>query len=128
MQDLYTLELARRGYVVLTMDLHGHGNSESLPSDELYEGAVGVDGAVQLVASLPYVDTSRIGITGHSSGGTAANMAVTIDNEREEPLIAALFQQAADWQDDTCGDHSGEYGSRSVGIIASEYDDFYFGT
>ncbi len=128
MQDLYTLELARRGYVVLTMDLHGHGNSESLPSDELYEGAVGVDGAVQLVASLPYVDTSRIGITGHSSGGTAANMAVTIDNEREEPLIAALFQQAADWQDDTGGDHSGEYGSRSVGIIASEYDDFYFGT
>ena len=128
MQDLYTLELARRGYVVLTMDLHGHGNSESLPQDELYEGAVGVDGAVQLVASLPYVDTSRIGITGHSSGGTAANMAVTIDNEREQPLIAALLHQAADWQDDTGGDHSGEYGSRSVGMIASEYDDFYFGT
>ena len=36
MQDLYTLELARRWYVVLTMDLHGHGNSESLPQDELY--------------------------------------------------------------------------------------------
>ena len=128
MQDLYTIELARRGYVVLTMDLHGHGNSESLPSDQLYEGAVGVDGAVQMVASLPYVDTSRIGISGHSSGGTAANMAVTIDNTRETPLIAAILHQAADWQDDTGGDHSGEYGNRSIGIIASEYDDFYFGT
>lgn len=128
MQDLYTMEFARRGYVVLTMDLHGHGNSESLPSDQLYEGAVGVDGAVQLVASLPYVDTQRIGVTGHSSGGTAANMAVSIDNEREQPLISAILHQAADWQDDTGGDHSGEYGSRSVGIIASEYDDFYFGT
>lgn len=128
MQDLYTLELARRGYVVLTMDLHGHGNSESLPSDQLYEGAVGVDGAVQLVADLPYVDTAKIGITGHSSGGTAANMAVAIDNERETPLIAALLLQAADWKDDTGVDHSGDYQNRSVGIIASEYDDFYFGT
>lgn len=128
MQDLYTLEFTRRGYVVLTMDLHGHGNSESLTSDELYDGAVGVDGAVELVASLPYVDTSRIGVTGHSSGGTAANMAVTIDNERKTPLIAAILHQAADWQDDTGGDHSGEFGNRSVGMIASEYDDFYFGT
>ena len=101
MQDLYTLELARRGYVVLTMDLHGHGNSESLPQDQLYEGAVGVDGAVQLIASLPYVDTERIGVTGHSSGGTAANMALPTDNEREKPLIEAILHQAADWQVDT---------------------------
>lgn len=128
MQDAYTMELARRGYVVLTLDLHGHGNSEALPQDRLYDGAVGVDGAVQMVASLPYVDTTRIGVTGHSSGGTAANMAVALDNERETPLIACVLQQAGDWQDDTGGDHSGDYGSRSVGIIASEYDDFYFGT
>lgn len=128
MQDAYTLELARRGYVVLTLDLHGHGNSEALPQDRLYDGAVGVDGAVQMVASLPYVDTARIGVTGHSSGGTAANMAVALDNERETPLIACVLQQAGDWQDDTGGDHSGDYGTRSVGIIASEYDDFYFGT
>lgn len=128
MQDLYNVELARRGYVVLTMDLHSHGNSESLPLEELYDGAVGVDGAVQLLASLPYVDASRIGVTGHSSGGTAANMAVELDNAREVPLIACVLQQAGDWQDDTGGDHSGDYGSRSVGIIASEYDDFYFGT
>ena len=128
MQDAYTMELARRGYVVLTLDLHGHGNSEALPQDRLYDGAVGVDGAVQMVASLSYVDTTRIGVTGHSSGGTAANMAVALDNERETPLIACVLQQAGDWQDDTGGDHSGAYGSRSVGIIASEYDDFYFGT
>ena len=128
MQDMYNVELSRRGYVVLTLDMHGHGNSESVSSDHLYDGAVGVDAAVQMVATLPYVDTARIGVTGHSSGGTAANMAVAIDNEREVPLIACVLQQAGDWQDDTGGDHSGDYGSRSVGIIASEYDDFYFGT
>lgn len=128
MQDLYSIELSRRGYVVLALDLHGHGNTEPTTQDVLYNGAVGVDGAVQMIASLPYVDTSRIGITGHSSGGTAANMAVAIDNEREIPLIKSILHQAADWQDDTGGDHSGDFGSRDVGIIASEYDDFYFGT
>lgn len=128
MQDLYSIELARRGYVVIALDMHGHGNTEATGQANLYDGAVGVDGAVQLIASLPYVDTTRIGVTGHSSGGTAANMAVEIDNSRETPLIAAVLQQAGDWQDDTGGDHSGDYGSRDVGIIASEYDDFYFGT
>ena len=59
MQDLYSIELARRGYVVLALDLHSHGDSESLSIAELYDGAVGVDGAVQLIASLPYVDTAR---------------------------------------------------------------------
>lgn len=128
MQDAYTVELARRGYVVLSLDMHSHGNSESLPADKLYDGAVGVDGGVQLIASLPYVDKGRIGITGHSSGGTAGNMAVEIDNKREAPLIKSIFLQAADWQDDRGGDHSGDYGNRSVGIIASKHDDFYFGT
>lgn len=128
MQDLYSIELARRGFVVIALDMHGHGNTEATTQDVLYNGAVGVDGAVQLIASLPYVDTTRIGVTGHSSGGTAANMAVSLDNERETPLIKCVLQQAGDWQDDTGGDHSGDYGSRSVGIIASEYDDFYFGT
>lgn len=128
MQDLYTVELARRGYVVLALDMHSHGNSESLTHADLYDGAVGVDGAVQLIASLPYVDKANIGVTGHSSGGTACNMAVAIDNERETPLIKAVLQQAGDWQDDTGADHSGDYGSRDVGLIASEYDDFYFGT
>ena len=128
MQDLYSIELARRGFVVLALDMHGHGNSEALTTDHLYDGAVGVDSAVQLIARLNYVDASRIGVTGHSSGGTAANMAVAIDNTREVPLIKAVLQQAGDWQDDTGGDHSGDYGARSVGMIASEYDDFYFGT
>jgi hypothetical protein len=128
MQDLYSIELARRGYAVLALDMHGHGNSEAVTADQLYDGAVGVDSAVIQVASWDFVDTSRIGVTGHSSGGTAANMAVAIDNERETPLIKAVLQQAGDWQDDTGADHSGDYKWRDVGIIASTHDDFYFGT
>ena len=128
MQDLYSVEYARRGYVVLAVDMHGHGDSESTYTDDLYSSAVGVDAAVELAGSLSYVDQSRIGVTGHSSGGAACNMAVAIDNERDVPLIRAILFQASTWVDDTGADHSGEFGDRDVGIIADRYDEFFFWT
>ncbi len=128
MQDLYSIEYARRGYVVLAVDMHGHGNSESTTADALYSSAVGVDAAVELAGTLPYVDTSRIGLTGHSSGGAACDMAVAIDNERNTPLISAVLFQASTWVDDTGVDHSADFGDRDVGIIADLYDEFFFWT
>ncbi len=128
MQDLYSVEYARRGYVVLAVDMHGHGDSESTGSEDLYTSAVGVDAAVELAGTLPYVDASRIGITGHSSGGAACDMAVAIDNERETPLISAVLFEASTWVDDTGVDHSGDFGTRDVGIIADLYDEFFFWT
>lgn len=128
MQDLNAVEYARRGYVVVAVDMHSHGNSESLRQSELYDGAAGVDAAVQLIAALPYVDHNRIGVTGHSSGGCATNMAIAIDNQREVPIIKASFLVGSDWTDDNFDDYSGEYGNRSVGINASLYDEFFFYT
>ena len=128
MQDLYSVEYARRGYVVLAVDMHGHGDSESTSADDLYSSAVGVDAAVELAGSLPYVDNTRIGITGHSSGWAACDMAIAIDNERETPLISAVLFQASTWVDDTGVDHSADFGTRDVGIIADLYDEFFFWT
>lgn len=128
MQDLYSIEYARRGYVVLAVDMHGHGDSEATGAEDLYSSAVGVDAAVVQASTLPYVDTSRIGVTGHSSGGASCNMLVAIDNEREEPLISAVLFQAATWVDDLGNDHSADFGDRNVGIIADKYDEFFFWT
>lgn len=128
MQDLYSVEYARRGYVVLAVDMHGHGDSESTDAEDLYSSAVGVDAAVAFAGTLPYVDTSRIGVTGHSSGGASCNMLVAIDNEREQPLISAVLFQAATWVDDLGNDHSDDFGDRDVGIIADKYDEFFFWT
>ena len=128
MQDLYSVEYARRGYVVIATDMHGHGDSDSPFYDELYTSAVGVDAAVELAATLPYVDQSRIALTGHSSGGAASDMAVAIDNEREVPLISAVLFQASTWVDDTGVDHSADLGDRYIGIIADLYDEFFFWT
>ena len=126
MQDLYSTEFARRGYVVLALDMQGHGDSEPLTWEELYDGASGENAAVELVASLPYVDATRIGITGHSSGGDMMGAAIAIDNSREVPLISAALYQASIVYDDTGAEHSADYGSRDIGIIADKYDEFFY--
>ena len=126
MQDLYSIEYARRGYTVIAVDMHGHGDTEITAADEVYSSAVGIDAAVALAASLPYVDKDKIGITGHSSGGAACDMEIAIDNERENPIVSAVLFQASTWCDDTGVDHSADFGTRNVGIIADKYDEFFF--
>lgn len=72
MQDPNAIELARRGYVVFAMDMYGHGNSD-LPAgsdDPSNSGSVlGAIDAFNYVKDLPYVDSTRIGLVGHSMGG-----------------------------------------------------------
>ncbi len=126
MQDLYSIELARRGYVVLALDMQGHGDSEALTWEKLYSDASGENSAVELAASLPYVDSKKIGITGHSSGGDMMGAAIAMDNQRKVPLIAAALYQASIPFDDTGVDHRGDFGSRNVGIVADQYDEFFF--
>ena len=108
MQDLYSIEYARRGYTVIAVDMHGHGDTEITAADEVYSSAVGIDAAVALAASLPYVDKGKIGITGHSSGGAACDMEIAIDNERENPIVSAVLFQASTWCDDTGVDLSAQ--------------------
>ncbi len=70
----YALELAERGYVTLAPDYPGYGGYKIDPYKMGYASATmkGVWNhmrAVDLLASLPEVDASRIGCVGHSLGG-----------------------------------------------------------
>ncbi|NLE15007.1 MAG: hypothetical protein GX626_03930 [Spirochaetales bacterium] len=70
------LEFARRGYVVLSMDMSGHGRSTGKNLDHGAGGPAGLS----YLQSLPNVDTDNIGIVGMSQGGFAAAMgAITSD-------------------------------------------------
>ena len=82
-------ELARRGFVVFNVSAYGSGLSEQPVYDESGEGINGVSGrgtaahglkdSIDFVKSLKFVDSTRIGITGHSAGSRRSNYAVDLD-------------------------------------------------
>lgn len=125
MQDANFVELARRGYVVLAQDMPSHGNSDNV-SDA---GAVtmGLYESVKYLVTLNCVDTEQIGITGHSLGGMSSNVAIMLDNMAEKPLISAVLLNCADatYTDDS-GNFADVYGTRAAGIVAAQYDEFFF--
>lgn len=125
MQDLNYVEYARRGFVVISISMYGHGDSEVIPSGTWWDdenNANGLYDAVKYVARLPFVDASRIGVTGHSNGARASREAVLQD---EEGLISAVllvsndavYQAEDQWID--------MFGSRDAGIVACQYDEFF---
>ena len=75
----YQIELARRGYVVFTYNYYG-----TLGSDYTTEGSSGAVAAMKYLSGLGFVDSSRLGATGHSNGGAQAFAAIS-----SEPGMAA---------------------------------------
>jgi hypothetical protein len=127
MQEGNFVELARRGYVVISIDMYGHGDSDYTKIDTNAVGGTGMYDAVKLLADLPYVDTDRIGVTGHSAGGFAVNYSIAIDNAADEQLIAAALLVSADpTYTDPDGNYIDAFGDRDAGVIAGQYDEFFF--
>ena len=142
MQDLNYVEYARRGYVVISISMYGHGDSEKLPNNTWWNdenNANGLYDAVKYVSRLPMVDATRIGVTGHSNGAHASREAVLQD---EEGLIAAALlvcNDAVYTVEDTkisaygsrrMYDPSNDtwynmFGSRDAAIVAVQYDEFF---
>jgi dienelactone hydrolase len=126
MQDMNFVEYSRRGYVVMAIDMYGHGNSDVLTGNAATR-ATGMTDAVELMATLPYVDKTKIGVTGHSNGARAANYAVDDDNAKAKPLIAAVLMVANDpTYKDANGKYYDKYGNRDVAVVASQFDEFFF--
>ena len=126
MQDLNYVEYARRGYVVLAISMYGHGDSEVIASNTWWDdenNANGLYDGVKYVAELPYVDASRIGVTGHSNGALACREAVLQDGDG---LIAAalLVSNDAVYYDEN-GNLYNMFGDRDAAIVACQYDEFF---
>ena len=80
-QDITSIELARRGFVVFNMDTYSAGDSSGTVEEYGYNRSYYGLGMLQLVDyvhdNIDYIDPDRIGITGHSTGGR--NVAFTLD-------------------------------------------------
>lgn len=110
------IELARRGFIVLTMDREGHGNYEFVDGSDTYTSLYN---AVKYVYNLPEVDKSRVGVTGHSMGGCATAMALSSDLATGGRIISAGLMQG--WSS-----FMGAGANVSVGNLKAMDDEFFY--
>jgi dienelactone hydrolase len=114
--DAYCIELARRGIVVLEIDAIGRGNS-GIPGrldDPDFDPTYGGKTSLVYLKTLPYVDTRRIGLMGHSLG---AEMAYTL--AVKDPSVNALVISGFAYRENATTTMP-----RNMLMIFGKYDEF----
>jgi dienelactone hydrolase len=122
-------ELIGHGYVVLALDLRGHGESVRFPAGErrwssFDEAEFGnmvddVRAAVKYLGGKPEANTARIAIIGASIG---ANVALRYSVENKNVRTVVLLSPGLDYHGVTTEDAIAKYGTRAIFIVASEND------
>jgi hypothetical protein len=95
-QDPFSIELAKRGFVVFAPDALGHGDSGATGldlggwfADPTY--VMGNETVLSYMITLPFVQADKIGVTGHSMGGMNAVKLPGLFPEN----VKAVVQQAS---------------------------------
>lgn len=145
MQDAPAIELSKRGYVVLAMDMYDHGDS-TWDSEEYgsfiffrWSQYDAVQWAYEQDFVLKAADgTGMIAVSGHSMGGFSSRVAAYKDSQDvangEPQKIAAVLAVGADfsyvpWGASATTDMviaADAAAKRTMGTIAGQYDEFFF--
>ncbi len=142
MQDLNFVELSRRGFVVFAMDAYSHGDSSVAVDDkgsEISRGTGGMVDAVEYLSGLSFVDSERIGVTGHSMGGGYSDATAKYYSRLESDAIesgmdpeeaSSLNKIAAVLTIGNVPSGLQEFAPYNceVGIIAGRFDEFFIVT
>jgi len=145
MQDAVAIELSRRGYVVLALDMYDHGhsiNNTQFPSSTAFFSfwPSSIYDAVQYMYDQEYVlkdgaGNGIIAVGGHSMGGFSSSMAIVQDEQDYATTgirkIHAGLTMGSDYSWSsylgvTADVASQAYGPRIVGKVAAHYDEFFF--
>ncbi len=131
-QDINAVELSRRGYVVIAIDAYDHGNS-SFPDPRINKGVaadMGMYPALQYLGTLPYVDTKRIGMVGHSMGAATAQLGALRAFAKQEknpaiivPKVVMPTSNAFVTDKDATVALLGKY-PVNIGIVFGRYDEW----
>ncbi len=149
MQDANAIELSRRGYVVLALDMYDHGHSKVKAENYSNTQFFGlwstfwinsIYDAVQYMYEQPYVlkdaaGNGIIGVSGHSMGGFSSTVALARDEQDFVQSgirkIACSVTEGSDFYysgfvgvDAKTAAASG--GGRTMGKVAARYDEFFF--
>lgn len=143
MQDAPAIEMSRRGYVVLALDMYDHGhsvaNAESTGSFLSFWPTSVYDG-VTYMYQQDYVLKDEAGngiiaVSGHSMGGFSSSMALYYDELAAQAtgvrMIHAGLSAGSDysytaWLGLDINTAASMFGGRTVGKIAGQYDEFFF--
>lgn len=87
----YTDAFSRNGYIVFRPDYRGHGNSQGNPEGAYYSPAYTVDvlNAVYSIKRYQGVDPNRIGMWGHSMGGSITLRSMVVIKDIKAGVIWA---------------------------------------
>jgi dipeptidyl aminopeptidase/acylaminoacyl peptidase len=79
----YTDAFSRNGYIVFKSDYRGHGNSEGNPDYPEYSTSYTIDilNAISSIKKYPGADANKIGIWGHSMGGSINMRALVVSKD-----------------------------------------------
>ena len=95
--DAYCIEMARRGFVVLTIDALGRGNSGNPRDmgDPAFDPTYGGRTAFEHLKALPYVDVDRVGLMGHSLGAEMV-YGIALTDPAVKALVISGFAYTTD--------------------------------
>lgn len=114
--DAYSIELARRGFVVLNIDAVGRGNSGN-PGDPKapdFDISYGGKASLRYLKSLPFVRSEDVGLAGHSLGAEMAYR-VALEDTGVKALVITGFAYTSE---------ATEQLPRNMLMIIGKWDEF----
>lgn len=143
MQDANAIELSRRGYVVLALDMYDHGHSAGSADHTgnfFSFWPTALFDAVTYMYQQPYVlkdadGNGIIGVTGHSMGGFSTAMALYMDETAYAStgvrMIHCGLSEGADYMWSSYLGLTPEVaaatgGGRTIGKVCAQFDEFFF--